>query len=94
MAASKNLTPSQRRTRSRQASYTSWANTADRTARTEPGRRGMYKKFEDQVDPDRTLAPAERAKRVESARKAYFTRLAFLAVKAKRQRAGDEGRNQ
>ena len=54
----------------------------------------MHTKFEDQVDPDRTLAPAERAKRVESARKAYFTRLAFLAAKAKRQRAGDEGMNQ
>ena len=82
MAASKNLTPSQRQTRSRQASYESWANTEDRTKRTAPGRQGMLKKFEDQVDPDRTLPPEERAKRVESARKAYFTRLAFLAVKA------------
>lgn len=89
MAASKNLTPNQRQTRSRQAAYVSWANTADRTARTEPGRRGMLKKFEDQVDPDRTLTPEERAKRAEAARKAFYTGLAMLAVKARRQRSGD-----
>jgi hypothetical protein len=87
MAASKNLTPSQRQTRSRQASYESWANTEDRTKRTAPGRQGMLRKFENQVDPDRTLTPEERAKRVESARKAYYTRLSMLAVKARRQRA-------
>ena len=34
MAASKNLTPGQRQTRSRQASYESWARTEDRTKRT------------------------------------------------------------
>jgi hypothetical protein len=90
MAASKNLTPSQRQTRSRQASHTSWANTADRTARTAPGRQGMLRKFEDQVDPDRTLPADERAKRAESARKAFYTQLSAKAVKARRQRAGDD----
>jgi hypothetical protein len=81
MAASKNLTPGQRQTRSRQGSHVSWANTTDRTARTEPGRQGMRRKFEDEVDPERTLRPEERAKRAESARKAYFTRLSYMAVK-------------
>jgi hypothetical protein len=90
VAASKNLTPSQRQTRSRHGSHKSWANTVDRTARTAPGRAGLLRKFEDQVDPDRTLTPEDRAKRAESARKAYYTRLSMLAVKARqRQRAGE-----
>jgi hypothetical protein len=88
VAASKNLTPSQRQTRSRHGSHKSWANTVDRTARTAPGRAGLLRKFEDQVDPDRTLTPQERAKRVESARKAFYVRLSYLAVKARRARAG------
>ena len=88
MAASKNLTPSQRQTPSRDGSHKSWSNTVDPTARTAPGRAGLLRKFEDQVDPDRTLTPEERAKRAESARKAFYTRLSSLAVKARRARAG------
>lgn len=83
MAASKNLTSGQRQTRSRQASHASWANTDDRTQRTAPGRAGMLRKFEDQVDPDRVLSPAERAKRVESARKAFYTGLALKSAKVR-----------
>ena len=92
MAASKNLTPGQRQTRSRQASYTSWAKTEDRTKRTAPGRAGMLRKFEDQVDPERTLTLEERAKRAEAARMAFYTRLSMLGVKARRGRAGGAAR--
>lgn len=87
MAASTSLTPSQRRQRAQIAAHTSWANTEDRTARSQAGRDAMYRKFEDQVDPERKLAPAERAKRVESARKAHYTRLAFISAKARQARA-------
>ena len=73
VAASKNLTAAQRQTRSRQASYVSWANTKDRAARTQPGRQGLMRKFEREVDPDRTLPPNERALRAEAARKAFYT---------------------
>jgi len=52
----------------------------------------MYRKFEDQVDPDRKLTAKERAKRVESARKAHYTRMAFESAKARRRRA--EGQTQ
>jgi hypothetical protein len=41
-------------------------------------------KFERQVDPDNTLLPAERAKRAENARKAYYQRLALKSAKARR----------
>jgi len=92
MAASKNLTPGQRQTRSRRASDTSWANTEDRTKRTTPGRAGMLRKFEDQVDPERTLTLQERAKRVEAARRAYYIRLSMLGVNARRERAAGAAR--
>jgi hypothetical protein len=77
------VTPTERRLRAQIAAHTSWANTADRTARTAPGHKASMDRFERQVDPDGTLAPAERAKRAESARKAYFARLALLSAKAR-----------
>ena len=56
------------RLRGQIAANTSWANTSDRTARTEPGRQAMLRKFEQQVDPSGVLTPAERTKRAENLR--------------------------
>ena len=81
------LTPAERKLRAQLAAHTSWANTADRTKRTEAGRKAMLSKFEQQVDPDGTLDPVERARRAESARKAHFTRLALLSAQARRKGA-------
>jgi hypothetical protein len=44
------------------------------------------RRFERQVDPDGTLPEAERLRRAEAARKAYFTGLAFKSAKARRER--------
>jgi hypothetical protein len=82
-----NLTPAERTLRAQIAAHAGWALTEDRTARTQPGRDAMLRKFENQVDPDRKLTPAERAKRVENARKAYYQKLSFKAHKARRRRA-------
>lgn len=46
----------------------------------------MLKKFEKEVDPDGSLPPAERAKRAEHARKAYFKRLALKSAQTRRRR--------
>jgi hypothetical protein len=46
-------------------------------------------RFEDQVDPDRKLKPEERAARARSARRAYYTGLAFHSSRARAQRHGD-----
>lgn len=67
--------------------HASWANTTDRTARTAPARAAMLAKFEREVDPDGVLDPAERAKRAESARKAWYSRLALRSAQARRARA-------
>lgn len=81
------LNPSERSLRARAASHASWARTADPGARTAPGRAAFLDRFEKRVDPDGALAPAERARRAEHARKAYFTSLALKSAQARRARA-------
>lgn len=66
------------------AANTRWSDVEDRTAATAPARRALERKFEDQVDPERALDPAERAKRVANARRAHYQRLALAAVKARK----------
>ncbi|ORB26680.1 hypothetical protein BST38_25530 [Mycolicibacterium parafortuitum] len=73
--------------RSQIAAHESWAQTENRAARTANARRALLDKFEKQVDPDGTLPPAERAKRAEHARKAYFKRLALKSAQARRRRS-------
>ena len=73
-----------RRLDAERAAHASWANTRDRTARTAPARRAFDLRFEDQVDPDRTLTPEERARRAMSARKSFYAGLAARSVRARR----------
>lgn len=51
---------------------------------TRAARAAHDEKFVDQVDPERKLPAKERARRVEAARKAYFTRLSLLSSQARR----------
>ena len=51
---------------------------------TAHARAAAEKRFEDQVDPERKLPEAERQRRAEHARKAYFTRLALASARARR----------
>jgi hypothetical protein len=77
--------PDQRRQAiGRLGAHKSWANTENPTARTAPGRRAFLERFEREVDPDGVLPAAERARRAEHARKAYFTALALRSAKARR----------
>lgn len=68
--------PSERRIAGSLGAHISWANTTDRTARTEPGRRALDAKFLAQADGD--------LKRAASLRKAYFTQLALKSAQARR----------
>jgi len=63
--------------------YTKWANCADTTAATAPGRQAFLSRFEKQVDPDGTLSSAERGRRATAARKAYFKRLALKSAQSR-----------
>lgn len=79
--------PAKRRAAAKIASNTRWAHEPDRVAATAPARAGLQRKFEDEVDPDRTLDPIERARRAESAKRAHFTRLAQKSAEARSRRA-------
>lgn len=79
----KPLTPEQRVLRSRAAAYRLHA-THDRKETTKKARAAFATRFEREVDPDKVLAPAERARRAEAARRAYFTRLALRSSQARR----------
>ncbi len=83
------LTPEQRSLRSALAAHESWANTADRTARTANARKKADERFEKQVDPNGELTPAERAVRAQHARKAHFLRMALKSAQARSRRTGD-----
>ena len=52
---------------------------------TANARKAMFERFEREVDPDGVLAPEERARRAEAARKAYMTGLALRSSVARRQ---------
>lgn len=67
--------------------HKSWAQTENRSARTYPARMAMLAKFEKQVDPNNELLPAERAKRAENARKAYYAGLALKSAQTRQRRA-------
>lgn len=69
------------------AANTRWAHEPDRSAATAPGRRAFEQRFEDEVDPNRTLSPVERQKRAKAARQAYFMRLALRSAQARRKTA-------
>ncbi|MGX9672659.1 hypothetical protein [Mycobacterium sp. HM-7] len=75
----------ERRLCAQKAAHLSWANTADRSARTLAARRGLLDKFDKQVEH---LPPSARAAASESLRKAYYAGLAAKSVAARRRRKG------
>lgn len=81
------VTPAERSLYGKLGAHISWAKTPDRPARTRPARNGLERKFEREADPNNELTPAERAKRTEHVRKAYYARLALKSAQARRRRA-------
>jgi hypothetical protein len=77
------LTPAQRSLRARAAALTLHSQ-IDSVAHTEPARRAFLARFDDEVDPDRKLTPAERSRRAERAKKAYMARLALKSARVRR----------
>ena len=80
--------PSERSQQSRLAAHVLHSRVADPSAHTAAARAAFLDRFEREVDPDGVLAPDERARRAEHARKAYFQRLALRSAQSRRRRAG------
>ena len=70
--------------RGRLAAYSLHAQGKTNTA---PGTAAFLGRFEHEVDPEGTLAPHERSRRAEWARRAYFSRLALKSAQARRRRS-------
>ena len=77
------LTPSERVMRARMAAYTLHARHDPRET-TKAARRAFNQRFLDEVDPERCLSERERLRRADAARRAYFTRLAYLSARKRR----------
>jgi hypothetical protein len=77
-------TPAERRLRAQAAAHQSWANTADRSARTAAARKALDARFEREVDPEGTLPAAERELRAKAARSAYYAEIARKSLQARR----------
>lgn len=77
----------ERRLRGQIAANQRWAHTEDRAAATQAARSGFMARFEREVDPDGVLAPDERARRAENAKRAYFQRLALKSAQSRRKTA-------
>lgn len=75
------LTPAERSLRAKLAAHAAHAQGKTNTA---PARAAFLDRFDHEVDPEGVLPPAERARRAEHARKAYFTRLALKSAQARR----------
>ena len=72
----------------RRAVLTSWSNTRDRTARTEPARRKRLENLAAEVDPDHDLPDDVRERMAKDRRKAELLRYSERAAK-KRRRNGN-----
>ena len=82
-------TPSERAMRARAAAFQLHAmrDSRETTAAARAASPAALRYFLNLVDPDLVLPQRERSRRAESARKAYFTRLALASARARRNRA-------
>lgn len=76
--------PIERSLIARMAAHRLHAQIADPAAHTAPGRAAFAARFEKLVDADGVLAPAERARRADHAKRAYFAALALKSRQARR----------
>lgn len=81
------LSPAERSLRGRMGAYALHARYDPRQT-TAAARDAFLRRFLDEVDPGRVLAESERLRRAAAARKAYFTRLAYLSSRRRRRRQG------
>jgi hypothetical protein len=79
------LSPTERMLRARVAAHAKHAK-HDAKAAMDKARAAFFARFDRQADPDRVLPSAERERRAQQLRSAYFARLALASAKARRAR--------
>jgi hypothetical protein len=83
--ANSQMNPSERALRARLAAHAMHGRN-DARATTAKARAAFLARFERQADPEGRLPPAERQRRAQQLRRAYFARLALASAKARRAR--------
>ena len=83
MSVYESLTPAQRSLRARTASFASWANTPDPKARGRRGYATRFRRYEDQVDPERVLPEEERYRMAKAAEKAHMASISLKRLRSK-----------
>lgn len=78
------LTPEQRRIRARAAAFALHSQGGTNTA---PALAARMRRYEDQVDPERVLAPDVRARRANQALRADMARLSLKASRSRNKKA-------
>lgn len=81
--------PAERRSIAALGADASWANTTDWTARTAPARAARWRKYEDQVDPERKLPAHERQRRAEKAMRVHMRQISRKGVAARRRKSAE-----
>lgn len=81
-------TPEERSLHGRLAAHSKWAR-HDPKEGTARARAAFEQRFLNEVDPDRVLPEAERLRRAEHAKAAYFTKLALRSAQVRRKRRGE-----
>jgi hypothetical protein len=76
-------TPAERSLSASIGAHTKWSRCEDPTAATEPARNAFDERFYEGLEG---LPDAERERRAEHARKAYFAKLALASAKARRRK--------
>jgi hypothetical protein len=84
------LTPAERTLRARLAAHAMHGR-HDVRATTAKARAAFLARFEQQADPEGLLTPAERERRAQQLRSAYFAQLALASAKACRARRAAAG---
>jgi hypothetical protein len=82
--------PDERSLIARVAAAERWGRTADRTAATQPARDAHRAKLRRQVDPDGTLDPIERERRVDALMTAHLLRMSLAAKRARARRKTEQ----
>jgi len=86
------LTPADRSLRAKIAANTKWSTVLDRSEATQPARDAFLQRFENQVDPNNELPEGVRKRNAESARRAYFQRLAYESARVRRAKKSGDSR--
>lgn len=77
------MTPAERRLAGKIGAAVSWANTTNRTRRTDAGRAAADARFLELADPDGVMTPKARRAKAEQLRKEFYARIQLRSAQVR-----------